>query len=319
MASFPRAAVPSGGHEWQALGIAPLAGGAATGARMVASELVQPIEYVPERRIPLRVAEAAPKPIAPRPPQRIRGRVGQRLYWSLRASGASPDVAARYLAALATATDVGEVAAGDGFDMVLGPGQNVLYAGLDRVAGSDLQLVHWTQGGSRWIDAAAPDQPSLIARGSAWPVAGRITSHFGYRRHPILGYSRLHAGMDFGAGWGTPIVAAADGQVVRAGWAGGYGRQVRIVHGDGLLTSYSHMSSITAEPGTLVRAGQLIGYVGSSGLSTGPHLHYEVRRYGTPVNPLSVRFGSVQMVDNGVGKAVRARLKVLLGVGVKRG
>jgi murein DD-endopeptidase MepM/ murein hydrolase activator NlpD len=94
---------------------------------------------------------------------------------------------------------------------------------------------------------------------------------------------------------------------------------VRIVHGDGLLTSYSHMSSITAEPGTLVRAGQLIGYVGSSGLSTGPHLHYEVRRYGTPVNPLSVRFGSVQMVDNGVGKAVRARLKVLLGVGVKRG
>jgi murein DD-endopeptidase MepM/ murein hydrolase activator NlpD len=106
--------------------------------------------------------------------------------------------------------------------------------------------------------------------------------------------------------------------VVRAGWAGGYGRQVRLAHGDGLTTSYSHMSSIVAEPGTIVRAGQLIGYVGSSGLSTGPHLHYEVRRYGAPINPLSVRFASVQIVDNGMAKAVKARLNVLLSVGVKR-
>jgi murein DD-endopeptidase MepM/ murein hydrolase activator NlpD len=223
------------------------------------------------------------------------------------------------LSALATATDVGDVVAGDGFDMVLGPQQRVLYAGLDRVAGSDLQLVHWTRNGaSEWIDAAGVDRPSPGVSGAAWPVSGRITSHFGYRRHPILGFARLHAGMDFGASWGSPIVAAADGQVVRAGWAGGYGRQVRIVHGSGLLTSYSHMSSIVAEPGTLVRAGQLIGYVGSSGLSTGPHLHYEVRRHGQPVNPLSVRFAGVQMADTSMAKAVKARLAALLQVGAKR-
>jgi murein DD-endopeptidase MepM/ murein hydrolase activator NlpD len=152
-----------------------------------------------------------------------------------------------------------------------------------------------------------------------WPVAGRITSGFGYRVHPILRFSRFHSGVDFGAGWGTPIVAAADGQVVGAGWHGGYGRQVRIAHGGGIVTSYSHMSQIAAEPGSLVRAGQVIGYVGSSGFSTGPHLHYEVLANGRPVNPLSVRFESVQIIDTRVADAVKARLKALLSVGVKRG
>ena len=77
--------------------------------------------------------------------------------------------------------------------------------------------------------------------------------------------------------------------MVGAGWAGGYGRQVRIAHGGGIVTSYSHMSRTVAEPGSFVRQGQLIGYVGSSGLSTGPHLHYEVYRNGAPVNPLGVK------------------------------
>ena len=320
------AALPDTGHsgleqrEWQALAITPLANGAATGARMAATDAVAPIDFVPERKVILRPAAAPARPkAAARAPLRIRGRVGDGLYWSWRASGATPQVAAGYLTALATATDVGDVAIGDSFDMVLGGNQDVLYAGLDRAAGSDLQLVRWPQGRrSAWIDAANVDQPAPAAGGGmAWPVAGRITSHFGYRRHPILGFSRLHAGVDFGAGWGSPIVAAADGQVVRAGWAGGYGRQVRIAHGDGLMTSYSHMSSIVAEAGTIVRAGQLVGYVGSSGLSTGPHLHYEVRRYGAPVNPLSVRFARVQMVDNGMAKAVKARLNALLKVGTK--
>jgi hypothetical protein len=188
-------------REWQALGIAPLAGGAAMGARMAPTDAVEPLEFVAKRPVASMTA-TPPRPVAPpEAPLRIRGRVGDGLYWSLRASGASPQVAAGYLTALATATDVGEVAIGDSFDMVLSKDQNVLYAGLDRAAGSDLQLVRWDQNGrSQWIDAAQADRPTPVASGMAWPVSGRITSYFGYRRHPILRFSRLHAGLDFGAG-----------------------------------------------------------------------------------------------------------------------
>ena len=121
------------------------------------------------------------------------------------------------------------------------------------------------------------------------PVNGRVTSGFGERFHPILGYERFHAGLDLAAAAGTPIVAAADGKVVSAGWAGGYGRQVAIVHAGGLETRYGHMSRIAAYAGEAVHRGDVIGYVGSSGLSTGPHLHFEVTRNGRPVNPLSVK------------------------------
>jgi murein DD-endopeptidase MepM/ murein hydrolase activator NlpD len=193
----------------------------------------------------------------------------------------------------------------------------LLYAGIDRGADRDLQLVRWSAAGrTSWVDAASLDQPQASAAGAmAWPVAGRITSGFGYRVHPILRFARLHKGIDFGAGWGSPIVAAADGQVTGAGWAGGYGRQVRIAHAGGLATTYSHMSQIVADEGSFVRRGQLIGYVGSSGLSTGPHLHYEVYRSGTPVNPLSVRFSSAPLVDNRAADAIKARLKALLSIG----
>ena len=147
------------------------------------------------------------------------------------------------------------------------------------------------------------------------PVDGHITSYFGYRYHPILHFTRFHAGLDIGASWGSPIVAAGDGRVVAAGWAGGYGREVQIAHGGGLVSLYGHMSQIVAEPGSFVRQGQVIGYVGSSGLSTGPHVHFEVRMGGTPVNPLGVRFTSAPVVDTHLADAVKARLKALLGVG----
>ena len=308
-------------RQWQALGIAPLSNGGATGMRMAASDAVEPLTFVPKRAVPVEAAAPeAPKPApAINGPLRIRGRVGDGLYWSLRAAGASPAVAAQYLAALATEIDVGDVAPNTGFDMVLGPGANLLYAGLTRVGEREVQLVKWNANGrSEWIDAAQAEKPQTVSSGMTWPVNGRITSYFGYRYHPILHFTRLHAGIDIAASWGSPIVAAADGQVAATGWAGGSGRQVRIAHGGGIVTTYSHMSEIVAQPGSFVRAGQLIGYVGSSGLSTGPHCHYEVLRNGAPVNPLSVRFASVQVADTGVANAVKERLKALLSVGVKR-
>ena len=321
-ASLPHVGAIAGEDQkqWQALGIAPLSGRSATGMRMVATDAVQPVEFVQHREVaPIPVAAPVAKPSAPSGPLRIRGRVGDGLYWSLRAAGASPAVAAQYLAALATEIDVGDVAPSSSFDMVLGSGATLLYAGLSRAGEHELQLVKWNANGrSEWIDAANASQPQQSSAGMTWPVAGRITSYFGYRYHPILHFTRFHAGIDFGASWGSPIVAAADGQVAAAGWAGGYGRQVRIAHGGGVVTSYSHMSEIVAQPGSYVHAGQLIGYVGSSGLSTGPHLHYEVMRNGTPVNPLDVRFSSVQVADATVVNAVKARLKALLSVGVKR-
>ena len=307
-------------RQWQALGVKPLANGATSGMRMVATEAVQPVDFVPARAAaPLAEGLPAPRAAIDPGPLRIRGRIGDGLYWSLRAACASPPVAAQYLAALATEIDVGEVAPSDSFDMVLGRNRELLYAGLDRASASDLQLVRWNANGrSEWIDAANADKPAAVYSGLTLPVAGHITSYFGYRYHPILHFTRFHAGIDIGASWGSPIVAAGDGEVVGAGWTGGYGRQVRIAHAGGLTSSYSHMSEIVAAPGSFVRAGQLIGYVGSSGLSTGPHVHYEVKLGGTPVNPLGVRFSSAPVVNTEIASAVKARLKILLSVGAKR-
>jgi hypothetical protein len=123
------------------------------------------------------------------------------------------------------------------------------------------------------------------------PVSGaRITSNYGMRRHPLLGYTRMHSGVDFGLPQGSPIKAAGSGTVTQAGRAGGYGITVRIQHQKGYETLYAHMSRIASgiKAGTKVNQGQVIGYVGATGQATGPHLHYEVRVKGKPVNPMEV-------------------------------
>lgn len=255
-------------------------------------------------------------------PLRIRGRAGDGLYWALRASGVPADTAGEYLRALAGQIDVGEIGPDDRFDLIVanrraatGESQvgSLLYAAIDRSAASDVRLVKWTLAGrTDWIDANGAGQR---VSAFAWPVAGRITSGFGLRVHPILRFARMHRGIDFGAGYGAPIVAASDGQVTAAGWSGGYGRQVRIAHGGGISTSYSHMSRVVAEPGSFVRQGQLIGYVGSSGLSTGPHLHYEVYRNGTPVNPMGVKFASRALLEGPELDRFKARLAQLMSIG----
>jgi murein DD-endopeptidase MepM/ murein hydrolase activator NlpD len=129
-------------------------------------------------------------------------------------------------------------------------------------------------------------QPGIVGNGGwAWPTAGGMASGFGQRLHPILGYYRLHSGVDIGGAQGQAIWAAHDGVVSLAGWNGGYGNAVIIGHGEATTTLYAHMSAFAVSAGQYVTAGQVIGYVGSTGLSTGPHLHFEVRVNGAPVDP----------------------------------
>lgn len=122
-------------------------------------------------------------------------------------------------------------------------------------------------------------------RPSLWPCDGYFSSPFGYRIHPVLGYARFHAGCDISAPTGTPIRATAAGKVTCADWLGGYGLAVTIDHGGGLSTLYGHCSSVTVRSGQYVRKGQVIASVGSTGMSTGPHCHYEVSVNGAQVDP----------------------------------
>ena len=126
------------------------------------------------------------------------------------------------------------------------------------------------------LDEAAHTVPSI------WPTSGYVSSPYGLRWNG----TEFHQGIDIAAETGTPIVATADGVVTAAGWDGsGYGNMVDIDHGDGIMTRYGHASAVAVTPGQTVRRGQVIAYVGSTGYSTGPHLHYEVRVNGQPVNP----------------------------------
>lgn len=118
-----------------------------------------------------------------------------------------------------------------------------------------------------------------------WPVEGPVTGSFGEREDPFNGEGAFHSGVDISSNYGHPVIAPADGVVTEAETMGGYGRLIQIQHGNGISTRYGHLSGFAVRPGDHVRRGQLIGYVGLTGRSTGPHLHYEVRLYNTPVNP----------------------------------
>jgi len=118
-----------------------------------------------------------------------------------------------------------------------------------------------------------------------WPVEGPVTGSFGERIDPFNGEGAFHSGVDISASYGQPVMAPADGVVVFADFMGGYGRAIALDHGHGITTRYGHLASFAVVPGQYVRRGDTIGYVGLSGRSTGPHLHYEVRINDTPVNP----------------------------------
>ena len=203
----------------------------------------------------------------------------------------------------------------DRFDLVVAgePGsEQLLYAGLDRMGALDVQLMRWASDGKAaagWVDATGT---AAQAEAMRMPVSGGVSSSFGMRTHPVYHRQRFHRGVDLRAGAGTPIHAPAAGRVLYAGWSGGYGRQVRLSHGEGLATTFSHMSRIAAAPGSMVQAGEVIGYVGSTGLSTGPHLHYEVYKNGKAVNPMAARMIGESAMGREERHAFNARLRALL-------
>lgn len=252
-------------------------------------------------------------------PLRIRGRVGDSLYQSARASGAPMSAVQSYLRIIAGQLSVSrDVTGGDEFDIIIAHRRaetgevevgELLYAGLTHNGRPRLRMLPWTvDGREQWFEASGVGQTRT---GLARPTNGRITSGYGSRRHPVLGYRRMHSGMDFGAPYGSPIYAVADGTVQMAGYNGGYGRFVRLQHGGDLGSGYGHMSRIAVSSGQRVRRGQVIGYVGSTGLSTGPHLHYELYRSGRPVNPASVSFVQRAQLSGEQLAGFRARLNRL--------
>ena len=258
---------------------------------------------------PASVAQAAPARPAVLPPAarpagpaaaddpayvRASGKIGSDLTAALQQAAVPERVGREYVRVLMRALPLANgLSVEDKFDLVYEPGDKgrLLYVGLDRVARADVELLKWTDGKALiWVNGDGVGGEA--SQGMRTPVGGRVTSGFGSRFHPILGYRRMHAGLDFAAAHGTPITAAADGRVVAAGWSGGYGNLVRIAHSGGVQTMYGHMSRIAARAGTAVRQGQVIGYVGSTGVSTGAHLHYEVRKHGRAVNPASVKLAA---------------------------
>ncbi len=142
------------------------------------------------------------------------------------------------------------------------------------------------------------------------PTRMRVTSKFGRRVHPILGYTKLHKGVDFGAPTGTPVSSAGDGVVLKAGWNGSYGNYVLIRHNGEYSTAYAHLSKIHVKSGQAVKQRQLIGNVGSTGSSTGAHLHYEVIRMGQQINPQSIKqIPSAKLQDKEMAKFKEVRLQ----------
>lgn len=267
-----------------------------------------------------------PMPIAiDSTPLRIRGRVGTSLYRSARAAGAPAKAVEAFIRQIATKVPMSRLGANDQYDLIVeqeraATGEvrqgKLLYAAVGE-GDRRTQLVRWEDGGrTDWFDPKGVGEKKGMM---AMPVAARISSGFGWRVHPVLGFRRLHKGMDFAAPYGSPIRAATDGIVAFAGRHGGYGNFVKLVHSGGLATGYGHMSRIAVRGGERVSRGEVIGYVGSTGLSTGPHLHYELWRNGAPINPTSVSFTTTSQLSGRDLTNFRALTARLMAVPVRGG
>jgi len=258
-------------------------------------------------------------------PLRVQGAIGSSLYRSARAAGAPAKAVESYIRTLATRMSVARLDSDCKFDIIVKQARaatgevqlgNLLYAG---VSGCDekLQLMPWESDGKiEWFDGLGKGNKTGMM---AMPTNGRFSSAFGMRRHPILGYTRMHKGIDIAAPWGTPVYAATDGVVQFAGRSSGYGNFIKLNHGGAFGTGYGHLSRIVVRSGQAVRKGQVIGAVGNTGMSTGPHLHYELYKNGVAVNPRSVAFSSLRQLTGSDLGAFRSKLGQLLSVPVGRG
>ena len=179
---------------------------------------------------------------------------------------------------------------------------DIIYSNLN-IQGNDLNLYKFELG-KKEIDYFDENGKSMRKTLMKTPINGaRLSSSFGKRKHPILGYTKMHLGTDFAAPTGTPIMASGDGVVTRAQWCGGGGNCVKIKHNSVYQTVYAHMSKFGRgiKKGVRVKQGQIIGYVGSTGLSTGPHLHYEVIENGKKINSQKLKLPS--------GKTLKGKLR----------
>jgi murein DD-endopeptidase MepM/ murein hydrolase activator NlpD len=224
------------------------------------------------------------------------GSIQGSLYESAEHIGATPQITAEVVKLFAHKLDFQrDIQPGDAFKLIFD--RKVTEAGRTIEAGAlqyaelhGVKFYRFARGNDvEYFDEFGKNIKGFLLR---TPVDGaHITSLFGMRKHPILGYTRAHQGIDFGAGWGTPILAAGDGVVAQAGPWAGYGNWLRIRHTGGWDTGYGHISRFAkgVRPGAHVRQGQVVAYVGATGLATGPHLHYEIWKAGQRVNPLSAK------------------------------
>jgi murein DD-endopeptidase MepM/ murein hydrolase activator NlpD len=246
------------------------------------------------------------------------GSIDGSLYQSALDLGATPSHVAEMSKLFSHKVDIREVQPGDKFTMVFDcdvteSGRKVGCGALDHVEFKGVEFYRFERdnGDSEYFDETGKNIKGFLLR---TPVDGaRMTSSFGMRRHPILGYNRMHQGIDFGAGSGTPVLAAGDGVVVEARRWGGYGNWLRIRHNGGWETGYGHLSRYAKglRAGQKIRQGQVVAYVGSTGASTGPHLHYEVWMKGKRINPVGAKVpqGTVLAgAELGRFKAERARI-----------
>ncbi|HEY8574371.1 M23 family metallopeptidase [Phenylobacterium sp.] len=254
------------------------------------------------------------------------GEVHGSLYESAARLGATPAVTAKVVKLFAHKLDFErDLKAGDDFRLVFDrvvteSGRTVETGDLRyaEIKGHKFYRFERGNGEVEYLDGSGKNIRGFLLR---TPVDGaRITSRFGLRRHPVLGYNRAHQGIDFGAGTGTPVIAAGDGVVLEARRWGGYGNWLRIRHSGGWDTGYAHLSRYAkgVRAGSRVRQGQVVAYVGSTGMSTGAHLHYEVWLKGRRVNPVGAKVPQGTVLAGAElkrFKAQKARIDGLFGAG----